>query len=155
MFQIAEVDTASAELATLVAELDAFQGALYPAESNHCIDLAAIGDEHLRCVLMRDAKGNPAGCGAVYLQGDGAAEIKRMYIRPAYRGQQLGEKIIACLETLAADAGCTLLRLETGIHQQPAIALYQRCGYAFCPPFPPYKEDPLSRFMVKRLRDGG
>lgn len=153
MFHIAEVRTDSAELAVLVAELDAFMAPLYPAESNHCIDLAAIGDDHLRCLMVRDEQGHPAGCGAVYLQGEAAGEVKRVYIRPAYRGKKLGEKIIAYLEALARDAGCSVLRLETGIHQQPAITLYQRCGYQFCPPFPPYTEDPLSVFMVKQIGD--
>ncbi|EOY1433949.1 GNAT family N-acetyltransferase, partial [Yersinia enterocolitica] len=36
-------------------------------------------------------------------------------------------------------------------HQQPAIALYRRCGYEICDSFPPYKADPLSVFMRKEL----
>ena len=78
-------------------------------------------------------------------------EVKRVYIRPAYRGEKLGELIVACLETIAADSGCRLLRLETGIRQQPAIALYHRCGYEQCGAFAPYSEDSLSVFMWKQL----
>jgi ribosomal protein S18 acetylase RimI-like enzyme len=44
-----------------------------------------------------------------------------------------------------------LLRLETGIHQKEAIALYERMGFQQIPPFGSYKEDPLSRFYEKRL----
>jgi len=151
MFHISQTRKDSAELGVLVSELDAFQNTLYPAESNHLLDLTAINDESVRCVIVHDENGYPAGCGAIYLQGHASAEIKRMYIRPAYRGKKLGEEIIAYLERLAVVSDCRLLQLETGIHQQAAINLYQKCGYQLCEPFPPYKEDPLSVFMQKRL----
>jgi len=44
-----------------------------------------------------------------------------------------------------------LMRLETGIHQVEAIALYRSSGYVDCDPFGQYRLDPLSRFMEKRL----
>ncbi|MBP2171353.1 putative acetyltransferase [Erwinia toletana] len=153
MFHISETEKHSAELAILVAELDAFQAKLYPAESNHCLELSTIKDESIRCLIVRDQHGNPAGCGAIFLQGDGSGEIKRVYIRSEYRGQKIGEKIVGYLENLAVKSDCHLLRLETGIYQKPAIALYQNCGYEFCDPFPPYSEDPLSVFMYKNLNN--
>jgi len=151
VFHIAEVEKHSVELSILVSELDAFQHALYPAESNHCLDLTTIQDEHIRCILVRDLSGYSVGCGALFFSGDGCGEIKRVYIRPAFRGKKQGERILARLEKLAIGSDCKFLRLETGIHQQPAIALYQQCGYEQCEPFPPYKEDPLSVFMSKSL----
>ncbi|WP_376747954.1 GNAT family N-acetyltransferase [Pantoea vagans] len=95
--------------------------------------------------------GTPAGCGALLFQGYGKAEIKRVYIRPEYRGRKLGEQIVSAVETIATENNSSLLRLETGIHQQPAIALYHRCGYEICDAFPPYEADPLSVFMCKEL----
>jgi putative acetyltransferase len=151
MFHIIDVEKNSAILSELVSELDAFQTALYPAESDHCIDLTSIPDESLRCIVVRDEEGATVGCGAVLLSGDGVGEVKRVYIRPAYRGKKLGELIVARLETIAADSGCRLLRLETGIRQQPAIVLYHRCGYEQCGAFAPYIEDSLSVFMWKQL----
>ena len=44
------------------------------------------------------------------------------------------------------------MRLETGIRQAEAIALYRSSGYVDCEPFGEYRLDPLSRFMEKRLR---
>jgi len=82
---------------------------------------------------------------------DGSAEIKRIYIRPEYRGRKLGELIVSSIEGIASEKNSWLLQLETGIHQQPAIALYRRCGYEICDAFPPYKPDPLSVFMRKEL----
>lgn len=151
MFDVIEIEKDSEELAILVGELDAFQSTLYPAESNHCLDFSTVKEEDIRCIIVRDRKGDAIGCGAIFLQGDNAAEIKRVYIRPQYRGNKIGEKIVTSLEQLAAESACHVLRLETGIHQQPAITLYQRCGYQWCDPFPPYSEDPLSVFMYKAL----
>ncbi|MRT25052.1 GNAT family N-acetyltransferase [Enterobacteriaceae bacterium RIT697] len=151
MFNISEVDKRDSVLACLVSELDAFLIELYPAESNHCLDFSTVSDEQLRCVIVRDEGGAPAGCGALLFQEDGSAEIKRVYIRPEYRGRRLGEQIISEIEKIASENNTLLLRLETGIHQQPAIALYRRCGYEICDAFPPYEADPLSIFMRKEL----
>lgn len=151
MFSISEVDKSDSGLLWLVSELDAFQNALYPTESNHCLDLSTVTDEQLRCIIVRDEGGLPAGCGALLFHENGSAEIKRVYIRPEYRGRKLGEQIVSAIETIDSEKNLSLLQLETGIHQQPAIALYRRCGYEICNSFPPYATDPLSVFMCKKL----
>ncbi|MDF7628188.1 GNAT family N-acetyltransferase [Erwiniaceae bacterium L1_55_4] len=151
MFSISEVDTSNSDLALLVSELDAFQSQLYPAESNHCLDFSIVSNEQLRCIIVNDYDGLPAGCGALLFQADGAAEIKRVYIRPEYRGRKLGEQIVSAIESIASERSTRILRLETGIYQQPAIRLYRRCGYEICDAFPPYAPDPLSIFMYKEL----
>lgn len=151
MFHISEVDKGDPELGCLIDELDAFQSGLYPAENNHCLDLSTVSDEQLRCVIARDEHGTSAGCGALLFQAVGIAEIKRVYIRPEFRGQKLGEEIVSAIESIASVNSYHLLRLETGIHQQPAIALYRRCGYEICDAFPPYVTEPLSVFMSKEI----
>ena len=151
MCNISEVDKGDSDLARLVSELHVFLSELYPVESNHCLDLSAVSDEQLRCVIVRDEGNAPAGCGALLFHEDGSAEIKRVYIRPECRGKKLGERIVSAIEGIASGKNSRLLQLETGIHQQPAIALYRRCGYEICDAFPPYKADPLSVFMHKEL----
>jgi putative acetyltransferase len=74
-----------------------------------------------------------------------------MYVAPSARGQGLGRAILARIEAQATAEGLELLRLETGIHQAEAIALYRSSGYVDCDPFGDYRPDPLSRFMEKRL----
>ena len=54
-------------------------------------------------------------------------------------------------ETIAREKGLPFLRLETGIHNAEALALYRRAGFAECAPFGDYVLDPLSVFMEKRL----
>lgn len=82
MFNISEVDKGNSDLAQLVSDLDAFLSKMYPVESNHLIDLSAVSDEQLKCVSIRGEGDKPAGCGALLFHEDGAAEIKRVYIRP-------------------------------------------------------------------------
>ena len=78
-------------------------------------------------------------------------ELKRMYVRPEFRGRKYGELLVDHLAEHARANGITLLRLETGIHQEAAIRLYERLGFRRIPPFGPYTDDPLSRCYEKSL----
>jgi putative acetyltransferase len=77
------------------------------------------------------------------------AELKRMFVSPAARGQKLGRQLLQQLETLARAGGASLLRLETGIKQPEALALYRTAGFVEIEPFGSYLPDPLSLFMEK------
>lgn len=76
--------------------------------------------------------------------------LSTSYVRPEFRGRKYGELLVDHLAGHGA-SGVTLLRLETGIHQQAAIRLYERLGFRRIPPFGPYTEDPLSRCYEKSL----
>src|SRR5205823_2233971 len=96
--------------------------------------------------------GVPAGCGGVKVVGDEYGEIKRMYVRPPFRGRGLGRLLLVHFAAYARGRGLNVLRLETGIHQVEAIRLYERFGFERIEPFEPYREDPVSRCYEKRLR---
>ena len=100
-------------------------------------------------VLRSD--GTAAGCGGVKLFGTAYGEIKRMYVRPQFRGRGFAKLILNHLSDYARAHGVTLLRLETGIHQHEAIALYEGMGFHRISPFGDYREDPLSLFYEKSL----
>ena len=135
----------------LNCQLDAYQQTLYPAESNHLIDLSALPAASVIALIIRDAQHRAVGCGAIVLGEEGVGEMKRVFIHPAHRGQQLGEKLLAALEKEAINRECHTVRLETGIHQHAAVALYTRNGYQARSAFAPYQPDPLSIFMEKLL----
>lgn len=137
------------DVLALIEDLDAYQKPLYPIESFHGIDLAALTRPHVLFVVARDAAGTALGCGAMVL-GDGDGEVKRMYTRPQARGQGIASRVLALLEAEARERGCTLFRLETGYLQTEALALYARCGYGRRGPFGDYTDDPTSVFMEKR-----
>jgi putative acetyltransferase len=138
------------EVLRLIDELDAYQKPLYPAESHHCIDLDALLRPNVIFVVARNDAGIAIGCGAIVI-GTEWGELKRMFVSPAARGAGAGKAMLKFLEDSAAQRGCRLFRLETGIHQPEALALYERAGYARRGPFGDYGEDPMSVFMEKQL----
>lgn len=79
--------------------------------------------------------GRPVGCGAVKLQGDGSAYLKRMWVSSEARGIGLGRRLLAELESWARGAGATRVQLETNRALREAIALYRSSGYVEVPAF--------------------
>ena len=94
--------------------------------------------------------GQLAACGGVKLFAD-YGEVKRMYVRPAFRGKGLGKAILNQLAEYARANGINLLRLETGIYQAEAIGLYEGWGFARRGPFGDYKNDPNTVYFEKYL----
>ena len=78
-------------------------------------------------------------------------EIKRLYVPHQNRGFGLAIKLMDALEEKAIQEGYSEARLETGIHQNEALSLYQKLGYEKTGPFGSYQEDPMSVFMRKKL----
>lgn len=133
----------------LLEARDALLGGLYPPESCHRLDLAALLRPEVTFLVAR--RGVAVGCGAVVRQGDREGEIKSMFVDEAARGTGAGRALLAAVEERARAQGLTVLRLETGIHQQAALGLYRSAGYREIEPFGCYRPDPLSTFMEKRL----
>lgn len=138
------------EVASMLARLDAYCAALYPAESNHLMDIDALLRDDVLFLVARDIDGSAVGCGAL-VRRDGYGEVKRMFVDERRRGLGTGRQLLEHVAMFAAMAGLPLLRLETGIHQPEAIALYERFGFVRRPPFGDYQLDPLSIFMEKAL----
>jgi putative acetyltransferase len=79
-----------------------------------------------------------------------------MYTRPAARGLGLANALLRRIEDEARASRAPVLRLETGIHQQDAIRLYESAGFRPCGPFGPYAMMPVNKietslFFEKRL----
>jgi len=138
------------DVIALIAALDAYQDGLYPPESRHALDLAALQRDNVRFFVARDTARRAVGCGAVVLHDD-HGEIKRVYVDPASRGQGAAAGLMCALEAASVAAGCTRLMLETGPYQPEALGLYESFGYARRGPFADYRDDPLSVFMEKAL----
>lgn len=147
---IVEEDPDQPDVVPLIRALDVFHSELYPAESNHFLDIAALKDPSVTFVVAR-IEGVAVGCGALVRQPDGSGEIKRMYIAPATRGQGLGRHILQILLNIADDQGLTPVFLETGIHNLEALSLYRSLGFHERGPFGAYAEDPNSIFMERKV----
>jgi putative acetyltransferase len=138
------------EVIALIAELDSYQDALYPAESRYALDLGSLKQPNVLFAVSRDDTGEAIGCGAIVLYPE-YGELKRMYVRPRGRGRGLAKELLSALESRAIGTGCGLLKLETGPYQHEALALYISAGYELRGPFGDYANDPLSVFMQKRI----
>ena len=135
---------------TLIEELQKHLAALYPQESCHGYSAEKMIAQGVAFFVTRN-NGTPVGCGGILLFGAEYGELKRMYVRPEYRGLGFARLMLNHLSEFAMSQGVSLLRLETGIHQTAAIRLYERAGFRSIPPFGEYKPDPLSRFYEKRI----
>lgn len=82
--------------------------------------------------------GRPVACGAIKEYAPGCLEVKRMYTVPESRGQGIASRVLAELETWAAELSCFRCVLETGKRQPDAIALYQKNGYRSIPNYGQY-----------------
>ena len=140
----------SEDAVTLITELDAYLIPLSPAESRHGYPVEKLIREGVAFFIVRQ-NGVPAGCGGVQLFGTEYGELKRMYVRPEFRGRGLAKLMLDHLAEYARGFGVTILRLETGIAQSEAIGLYERAGFQQIPPFGQYRLDPLSRYYEKRI----
>jgi GNAT superfamily N-acetyltransferase len=97
--------------------------------------------------------GEAAGCGAIQPLDDQTVEVKWMYVTPAHRGNGLARRLLAALEDLAAGAHYPVVRLQTGVNQPKAIALYESAGYRQVPSYGPYIDNPYSRCYEKLIID--
>jgi GNAT superfamily N-acetyltransferase len=140
----------STDAIMLIAELDAYLNPLYPSESRHGYSVENLIAQGVAFFVLRE-DATPVGCGGIQLFGTEYGELKRMYVRPQFRGLGFGKLLLNHLADYARARGIGLLRLETGIHQPEAIGLYERAGFVRIPPFGEYVEDPRSLFFEKRI----
>lgn len=123
---------------------------MYPDESRHGYSVDKLLREGVAFFITRH-DGNPAGCGGIKLFGTEYGEVKRMYVRPQYRGLGLGKLMLDHLSGYSRDRQISILRLETGVYQTEAIKLYERYEFVRRGPFGEYKDDPLSIYFEKRI----
>jgi len=141
-------DTTDAQM--LIAELEQHLAPFYPVTSRHGYSVEKLIKQSVAFFIVRQ-DGIPAGCGGVQFFGTEYGELKRMFVRPQFRGLGLAKLMLQHLEQYTRDHHISLLRLETGIHQKEAIGLYERMGFQNIPRFGDYLDDPLSRFFEKKL----
>ncbi|MFC3500848.1 GNAT family N-acetyltransferase [Micromonospora krabiensis] len=95
--------------------------------------------------------GRAVACGGLQALDEDTGEVKRMYVRPSYRGRGIARQLLAALEELAFQRGHTVVCLETGTYLPGAIALYTSSGYEPIPVYGEYVDNPYSVCFAKRL----
>ena len=149
MIRIRSVDPRMPEFRAMLKAGEEYGAALYLAESNHYLDVETLcrPEMHFFGAFVDNVA---QGCGGFWAHDD-YVEIKRLWVSPSARGLGLSHKLMDHIEAKAKAEGFAVARLETGIYQPEAIALYEKRGYRYVQPFGDYKLDPLSVFMEKAL----
>jgi putative acetyltransferase len=138
------------DVLSLLRQGDEFGLNLYPAESYYGLDVYELEEPGVAFFVARDG-GTAVGTAALVELSGGVSEIKRMFVTDAARGLGVGRLLLEALHAHARTVGVSTIRLETGLPQVAAIALYAKAGYRHIPPFGQYVDDPTSYCMEKSL----
>ena len=132
------------EAVQVVARDDRAQILHYISDPASCILLAYHGTAPVGCILYRPLPHMSSNRGS-------AGEVKRLYVRPAFRRQGIADRLLEALEEFASNHGATWLYLDTTDGLRAAIAFYEGHGYVRCER---YNDNPQATiFMRKRLPD--
>jgi putative acetyltransferase len=103
------------------------------------------------CLLLAASGKAVMGCVALRKIGDGTCEMKRLYVRPAFRGNGVGRALVEALIRDARELGYTRMLLDTDSSMRAAIRLYGSLGFE---DVEPYVYNPLrgARFMGMSLK---
>ena len=149
MIKLKRTDSDNEDFRLLIGELD-------KELWSHYDNLQAVYDKHNiiennKNVLVAYKDEIAVGCGCFKKYNDQTVEIKRMYVKPEYRGQKIARLILDALEKWAIELNIFATVLETGVNQPEAIHLYLKSGYIVVENYGPYKDLQESVCMQKNL----
>jgi putative acetyltransferase len=98
-------------------------------------ELAALPGWFRVLLVARNDAGELIGSAAIKHHPDGAAELKRLYVRPAARGTGLGKRLAGEVIGRARELGYTVMRLDTLPRMEAARGIYASLGFEPCEPW--------------------
>lgn len=103
------------------------------------------------CLLLAEHEGQAAGCVAFYKFEDGVCEIKRLWVRPQFRGKKISRLLVERLIEEAREVGYTAIVLSTVDILKEARALYESLGFKTTAPYFDLPEVMLAHEIFMRL----
>ena len=131
--------------------LDKFLNELVGGEENRAQYIPYNTLDDIHDVLVAYENNTPIGCASFKRYDDKSAEVKRVFMKEEYRGNQIGRQLMEALEQLARDKGYSYLILESGEPLVAAMQLYRSLGYAVIPNYGQYVNMADSVCMKKKL----
>lgn len=152
MFRIIEDDLTGAEIRALLETHFAGMLANSPKDSCHFLDFEGLKGPGVTFWSVWDGAAL-MGCGALKELSPDHGEIKSMRTHADHLRKGAAAAMLEHIIATARERGYGRLSLETGSGEafDAAHALYRRYGFAYCPPFGDYVEDPFSRYMTLTL----
>jgi GNAT superfamily N-acetyltransferase len=134
----------------LIGELQQEYVVRYGGPDETAVDGAQFAAPYGAFFVAR-VEGEAVGCAGLRRHDDAVVEIKRMFVRAAYRRRGHARALLRALEERARASGYMRVILETGMAQPEAIALYESAGYQPIAGFGHYAAEPLSRSFAKDI----
>jgi ribosomal protein S18 acetylase RimI-like enzyme len=154
MLKVAQVETAAgvAEVRRLFVEYGESLGFSLCFQSFDA-ELAALPGDYAPPsgrLLLAESDDKPAGCVALHRLEDGVCEMKRLYVRPAFRGKKIGLALASAVIAEARGIGYTRMRLDTiAASMKEAVAMYRALGFV---EIPPYRPNPIHSALYMELK---
>ena len=101
------------------------------------------------CLLLAEFQGELAGCVALHRFDHDICEMKRLYLRPKFRGKGLGRVLTEAVIAEARQVGYRHMRLDTvGPVMKDAVAMYRKMGFR---EIAPYRANPMAGTLYLEL----
>lgn len=101
------------------------------------------------CLLLAASQGQAAGCVALRPLEEGICEMKRLYVRPEFRGVGIGRALAEAVIKKARELGYSRMRLDTVPAMEAARALYASLGFE---PTSSYTYNPMESAVFMELK---
>lgn len=102
-------------------------------------------------LLLAQVDAQATGCVGLYKFDEGVCEIKRLWVRPAFRGHKIGRLLVTALIDEARSIGYHSILLSTVDVLESALALYRSFGFEIIPPYFDMPEEMLAHEIFMKL----
>ncbi len=137
MLSLKRTDSGNKDFVNLVSKLDEYLHEKDGEQHGFYAQYNKI--DKIKNVIVAYDDSTAIGCGAIKEYDSGTMEVKRMYVKPEYRGRRIGRRILDELENWAIELNYKKCILETGRKQPEAVRLYTNSGYTVIPNYGQYK----------------